>query len=129
MLLDPLANALSRVQNCERARKLEVTVNPASKLIGEVLRVIKEGGYVGEFELLEDGKGGKFKIRLLGKINRCGVVKPRHPVGRDEYERWEKRYLPASGFGILVVSTNQGVMAHSEAKARGLGGRLLAYVF
>ena len=129
MPLDPLANALSRVQNCERARKLEVTVAPASKLIGEVLRVFREEGFVGEFEFLEDGKGDKFKIRLLGKINRCGVIKPRHPVKRDGYERWERRYLPATGFGILVVSTTHGVMAHSQAKERGLGGRLLAYVF
>ena len=129
MLMDPLANALSMIKNYENARKHEVVVSPASKLIESVLRVMHRDGFIGKFEFIDDGKGGKFRIFLLGKINECGVIKPRHAVKHDDYEKWEKRYLPARGFGLLIVSTPRGIMTHEEAKRGGLGGRLLAYVY
>jgi small subunit ribosomal protein S8 len=127
--MDPLANALSMIKNYENARKREVTVAPASKLIAEVLRVMQREGFIGEFEFINDNKAGKFRIALLGRINGCGVIKPRHAVKHDGYEKWEKRYLPAAGFGSLMVSTPKGIMTHEEAKKQGLGGRLLAYVY
>jgi small subunit ribosomal protein S8 len=129
MLLDPLANALSKIENYERARKREVIVEPASRLIGDVLRIMQQEGFIGEFKFIDDGKAGKFKIALVGKINGCGVVKPRYAVKRDEYEPWEKRYLPAAGFGLIVVSTQKGIMSHQQAMKQGLGGRLLAFAY
>ena len=129
MLLDPLANVLSKIENYERARKREVVVSRASRLIGDVLRIMRQEGFIGELEFIDDSKGGEFRIALLGKVNGCGVVKPRHAVKRGEYEHWEKRYLPAAGFGLLIVSTQRGVMSHRQAEEQGLGGRLLAYVF
>jgi small subunit ribosomal protein S8 len=50
-------------------------------------------------------------------------------VGKTDYEDYEGRYLPARGFGVLVVTTPMGVMSHAEAKGKGVGGRLLAYVY
>jgi len=129
MLLDPLANALSKIQNHERARKREIVLSPASKLINEVLRIMQAEGFIGEFEFIDDGRAGKFKVALQGKVNGCGVIKPQYSTKRDEYEKWEKRYLPAAGFGVLVVSTPQGVMTHKKAMELGLGGRLLAYAY
>ncbi|MGC8816571.1 MAG: 30S ribosomal protein S8 [Candidatus Hadarchaeum sp.] len=129
MLLDPLANALSKIDNYERARKKEVIIDPASKLIREVFQVMQDEGYIGAFEFIDDGKSGKFRVELKGKINRCGAIKPRFAVKVNEYEKWEKRYLLASGFGLLIVSTSKGIMAHTKAKELGLGGRLLAYVY
>ena len=129
MLMDPLCNALSKTDNYERARKREVLLSPASKLIREVLQIMQEEGFVGEFEFIDDGKSGKFRVELKGKINRCGGIRPRHSTKKDEYEKWEKRYLLAAGFGALVVSTSKGVMTHLKAKEQGMGGRLIAYVF
>ncbi|HID60760.1 MAG TPA: 30S ribosomal protein S8 [Hadesarchaea archaeon] len=129
MLLDPLANALSKIQNHERARKREVDLVPASKLINKVLQIMQEEDFIKKFEFIGNGKAGGFKVTLKGKINRCGVIKPRHSTKHDEYEQWEKRYLPAAGFGILVVSTPQGVITHKKAMELGLGGRLLAYIY
>ena len=68
-------------------------------------------------------------VELSGRINDCGAVRPRFSVKRTEYERFEKRYLPARDFGILIVSTTEGVMSQKEAMERGLGGVLLAYVY
>jgi small subunit ribosomal protein S8 len=127
--MDPLANALNHLSNCERVGKKVAYIKPASKLIGRVLKVMQDYGYIGEFEFIEDGRAGIFKVELIGKINKCGAIKPRFPVKKLGYEKFEKRYLPARDFGILIVSTTQGVMSHEEAKKRGLGGRLLAYVY
>ncbi|MDZ4226799.1 MAG: 30S ribosomal protein S8, partial [Candidatus Pacearchaeota archaeon] len=60
---------------------------------------------------------------------KCGVVKPRFPVKLDEFEKFEKRYLPAKNFGIIIVSTSNGIMTHIEAKEKKLGGRLIAYIY
>ena len=90
---------------------------------------MQKNKYIGEFEFIDDGIAGKFKIQLLGRINRCGVVSPRYSVGRNGFTRWERQFLPAVGVGILIVSTSQGVMSHNEAFAKGLGGRLVGYVY
>lgn len=129
MLLDPLADALSTIKNAESIGKPECTVSPASKLIGNVLKVMKDKGYIGEFEFIDDGKSGLFKIQLKGKINKCGVIRPRHAVKNTEFEKWEKRFLPARGFGSIILTTPDGVMTHNEAMENGLGGELLAYVY
>lgn len=129
MLLDPLADALSVIKNAEDIGKPECTISPASKLIGSVLKVMKDEGYIGEFEFIDDGKSGVFKVQLKGKINKCGVIRPRHAVKNLEFEKWEKRFLPARGFGSIIITTPDGVMAHSEARENGIGGQLLAYVY
>lgn len=129
MLIDPLANALSVIKNAEDTGKPECSVSPASKLIGSVLKVMKDNGYIGEFEFIEDGKAGVFKVQLRGKINKCGVIRPRHSVRNVEFEKWEKRFLPARGFGSIILTTPGGVITHSEARDSGIGGQLLAYVY
>ncbi|MBN1786187.1 MAG: 30S ribosomal protein S8 [Candidatus Methanofastidiosa archaeon] len=128
MLNDPLADALSNISNQEKVRKNQCMV-PASKTIGNVLHILQKYGFVGAFELIDDGKSGNFKVDLMGNINLCGVIKPRYAVKKGGYESFERRYLPARGFGILVVSTPNGVMSHHDAQEAGLGGRLLAYVY
>jgi small subunit ribosomal protein S8 len=86
-------------------------------------------GYIGEFEFIDDGRAGKFKIQLLGRVNKCGAIKPRFAVKADGFEEWEKTFLPARDVGILVVSTPYGVLPHREAKEKNVGGRLLAFVY
>jgi small subunit ribosomal protein S8 len=127
--MDPLADAMSVVKNAESVGKPECIIHPASKLIGRTLKVMADRGYIGEFEFVDDGKSGMFKVKLLGRINRCGVIKPRFATKAADLEKWEKRYLPAKNFGVLILSTSRGVMAHSDARAQNLGGQLLAYVY
>jgi small subunit ribosomal protein S8 len=129
MLNDPLANALSLMKNAEIKGKVSCLIQPSSKLIGGVLNLLKAKGYIGEFEYIEDGKAGVFKVKLLGHINNCGVIKPRYPIKREELEKWESRYLPARDFGLLILTTTQGIVSHEEAKKSGIGGKVLAYVY
>ena len=90
---------------------------------------MQDNGYIGPFETIENGKGGVFKVDLKGKLIDTRVVKPRFAVGITEYEKFEKRFLPARNVGLLVVSTPKGVMDHKKAKQLGLGGRLLSYIY
>ncbi|AGN17143.1 MAG: 30S ribosomal protein S8 [Methanobrevibacter boviskoreani] len=128
-LMDPLSDALTNIRNNELQVNSTCTISPASKLIGHVLSVMKKENYISNFEYVDDNKAGKFEVELDGNINQCGVIKPRHAVKKDEYEKFEKRYLPAKNFGILIVTTPEGIMTHKEAKAKGIGGRLLAYMY
>jgi len=127
--VDTLSNGLTTLMNNELRNKPSCVISPASKLLGRVLRVLQLSGYIGEFEFIEDGRAGKFKVQLLGRINKCGAIKPRYAVKADEFENWEKTYLPAREMGIIVVSTPFGVISHKEAKAKSVGGRLLALVY
>lgn len=124
-----LANLFTSLQNAEMRNKKECIVIPASKLASEVLRVLQQRRYIGEFEFIDDGVGGKLRIQLLGRINKCGAITPRFPVKRDDIVDWEHRFLPAVGVGLLIVSTPNGVMSHAEAQNAGVGGRLLGYVY
>ncbi len=127
--LDPLADALSNIYNNEERRKHECIIKPASKLIGWVLRVMQKNGYVGAFEFIDDGRAGKFRVQLLGRVNKCGVIKPRFSVKVEKIGSWENKFLPGKDFGILIMTTTEGVLAHKEAVKRKIGGRLLAYVY
>lgn len=128
-MMDTLANGLTSIMNNEMRNKQECVISPASKLLGRVLRVMQLSGYIGEFEFIDDGRSGKFKVQLLGRINKCGAIKPRFSVGTTQFETWEKRFLPSRDIGVLVVSTSQGVVSHRKAKKKKIGGRLLAFIY
>jgi small subunit ribosomal protein S8 len=127
--MDVLANGLTVIMNNEMRNKRECVISPASKLLGRVLRVMQLHGYIGEFEFIDDGRSGKFKVQLLGRINKCGAIKPRFAVRLDEIEDWEKKFLPSRDVGLLILSTPKGVLTHREAKEKRVGGRLLAFVY
>ena len=126
---DTLATALSNIFNAEKIGKQTCLVKPLSTTIKVVLEIMKNNNYIGNIEYNENSKGGIAKIILLGNINKCGTIKPRYNVKRIEFEKFEKRYLPAKDFGFLIVSTSKGVMTHLDAKTNKLGGRLLAYFY
>lgn len=128
-LNDPLANVLSHILNCEKKGKVSCEVSPNSKIIRSVLGVMKDNKMIGDFEVVDERRGGVLKINLLGNINICGVVKPRFSITKSNYELFEKRYLPAKGFGFLIVTTSEGVMTHRQALEKNIGGKLLAYCY
>jgi small subunit ribosomal protein S8 len=127
--LNVLSNLFTALYNNESRRKKECIVTPASRFASEILRIMQKHRYIGEFEQIDDGRSGKFRIQLLAKINKCGIVTPRFSVRRNEYLNWERQFLPAYTMGILLVSTSQGVMSHHEAQDKGLGGVLVGYVY
>ncbi len=129
MQQDTLNDAMSVIKNAEKIGQGECFVRPSSKLIGRVLKVMQELGYINQFERVEDGRSGMFKVSLTGAINDCGVIRPRYAVKAADLEKWESRYLPAQDFGVLILTTTRGVITHTGAKKEGVGGKLLAFVY
>jgi small subunit ribosomal protein S8 len=126
---DLLNDALVALRHADRDGRPRVEISPTSKLIGEVLRLFREHGYLTDFAFVPGARGGKYEVSLSRRINSCGVVKPRLSVQHDDLERFESRFLPAQDFGLLVLSTNRGVVGQTEAREMKIGGRLLAYVY
>ncbi len=127
--MDPISDALTHIKNSETASKRIVTIKPASKLLGEVLRVMQEKGYISKFERMNENHLHLYKVELAGKINQVAAIKPRYAVAKNDFEKYEKRFLPARDIGTIIVSTSQGVMAHDDSKAKAIGGRLIAYIY
>jgi len=127
--VDPIADSLINIKNHELASKNVCILRPASKLLGEILKIMQENRYIGTYEYIDDGREGMYKINLIGKINECRAIKPRYSVRKDEFEKYEKRYLPSRDIGIIIVTTPQGVLTHIDVKKKLIGGKLLAYVY
>ena len=126
---DLLNDALLALRHADQYGKGRVEIAPTSRLIGEVLRIFRESHYIEDFAFVPGGRGGKYEVTLARRINSCGVIKPRLAVRGRALERYESRYLPAQDFGLLVLSTNHGVMSHAKARELKIGGKLLAYVY
>jgi small subunit ribosomal protein S8 len=129
MLNDPLSNVLGVINNAELRGIKQCSIKPSSKLILRVLDIMNARRYIGTHNVIEDGRGSIIQINLIGAINKCGSIKPRFSVNSSNYEKFEKRYLPAKDFGVLIISTPKGIMTHTDAKSKGYGGRLLAYCY
>jgi small subunit ribosomal protein S8 len=127
--MDTLVNALNVIMMNESRHKKECVIYPASNLIGRVLRLIQSKGYIGEIEYIDDGRMGKFRVQLFGRINECKAVSPRYSVKVSSIEKYEKRFLPSRDLGMLIISTPKGVMTHHDAENQNMGGRIIAYVY
>ena len=128
-MTDPIADLLTRVRNGQLAGKTEVKA-PASKLKVEVLRVLKEEGYIADFSKVdEDGKPtlsvqlkyyqGKPVIERVQRVSRPGL---RVYKGKDELPK------VLGGLGVAIISTSKGVMSDRAARASGQGGEVLCVV-
>ena len=128
-LNDALSIALSTLWNAEKVGRDECLINFNSKIITSVLNILKREEYIKDFQVIKQGKKTITKISLLGNINKCLAIKPRYPLKIEDYKKFEKRYLPATNVGILIVSTNKGIMTHRESRQNNLGGKLIAFCY
>ena len=126
--MDHLADALNTIKTHEYVGQMKCRVR-ATKLIEKVLDVLKEHSYLSDYKKIEDGRSGYFEVELDGRINDCGVIKPRYPVKKNEWARKEEQFIPGVGVGLLIVSTSQGIMTNADAEEKKIGGRLVAYVY
>jgi ribosomal protein S8 len=132
VVYNTLANALTSIYNNEVRRKAEAIIYPSSNLVINVLRVMQKEGYVGEFEVIDDGRWGKIRVQLIGRINKCGPITPRLSIKYRELLRmpdYVRKYLPSKEIGTLILTTPKGVMSHRDAISNRMGGILLGYVY
>lgn len=124
-----LAAVLSRIVNAEKISRPTFTTLCNSKLIRQVLTILKEEGYIADFVENKDAKGNSLTITLSGQLNKTGVITPNFNVSTDEFVSFEKRYLPSKDFGVLILTTNKGIITHKKAKEENVGGKLIAYAY
>lgn len=115
--------------NSSKISKNVVTIFPVNNVIKRILEIMHDNQYLGECKVIEDNKGNSMEINLIGAINNCNVIKPHFSVKKDEYEKYEKRFLPSRNMGIMIVSTSEGIMTHAQAKKKNIGGKLLAFCY
>jgi small subunit ribosomal protein S8 len=130
-MTDPVADLLTRIRNAakERHEKLEV---PASRLKANVVRVLKEEGYIKNFRLQREEGRPVIKVYLKytndGKSVIQGIRRVSTP-GLRRYAGYEEMPRPLSGAGIAIVSTSKGVMTGQRARTQKVGGEILAEVW
>jgi len=127
--MDVLAQGLNVIKTHKRIGRRSCVIRPSSKLLLDVLEIFKRSGYIASYELKKDGRGDELVVNGIGPINDCGVIKPRFSVPADDWVKWEERYILSKDFGLLIVSTSQGLMTNMEARSKNLGGRLIAYIY
>ncbi len=124
MSQDIVADGLNQIMNAKRARKKEVVLTRYSKLLISVLALAKLKGYIKDYGL----DSGKLQVEF-GKLNECKAIKPRYTVTVNEIEKYQRRYLPAKDFGILIMSSSKGLITDQTAKEKNTGGCLIAYIY
>ena len=124
MSQDIISDALNQLMNAVRANHSSVSIKRYSKLLNSILAVAKLKGYVKDYSI----ESGELKIHI-GRLNGCSSIKPRFLVHSSDLDKYVKRYLPAKNLGILIVSTQQGLMTHQTAQEKNIGGSLIAYMF
>jgi small subunit ribosomal protein S8 len=131
MLTDPISDYLTRIRNALVAQHLEVEV-PASRLKKEMSRLLQEQGYISDFAVEPTPVGEVIRIKLRYTDDRQPVISGLERVSRPGRRRYvDHKQVPRvqGGMGTAIVSTSTGVMTGHEAKARGVGGEVVAYVW
>jgi len=130
-MTDPIADMLTRIRNALTVHKDTVEI-PSSKMKQAIAQILLEEGYIKGVELVEDGFNGKLLITLkytednrsvIGGLQR--VSKP----GLRTYSGAQTMPKVLGGYGIAIVSTNQGIMTDKQAKRKNVGGEVLCYVY
>ena len=131
MLTDPISDYLSRIRNGLTAAHEEVEM-PASRLKKEMSRILTEQGYISGFDVEPTRIGEVIRVQLRYTEDRQPVISGMSRVsrpGRRQYVNRNQVPRVLGGMGTAIVSTSAGVMTGHEAKAKGVGGEVVAYVW
>ena len=130
-LSDPIGDALTCIRNANRVKKERVDIK-ASKLLTEVMKVLRQERFIHDYRLIDDKKQGILRVYLrkanesLRKINR--IIRVSRP-GLRRYTQKNEIPVVLSGLGICILSTPQGIFSGEDARKRNVGGEVLAKVW
>ncbi len=128
---DPIADMLTRIRNALIARHEEVII-PASNMKKSIAKILLDEGYIKSVDYIEDGLQGKIKITLKYAQGKESVIKGLKRIskpGLRVYAKNEEIPKVLGGLGIAIISTSKGVMADKAARAAGIGGEVLAFIW
>jgi len=130
-MTDPIADLLTRIRNASKERHEKVEI-PASRLKANIVRVLKEEGFIKNFRLQREEGLPVIKVYLKYTDEGAAVIQGVRRVSRPGLRRYsghEKLPRPLSGAGVAIVSTSQGVMTGQKARAQKVGGEVLCEVW
>jgi len=124
MSQDIVSDGLNRIMNAKLAGQTSITLKHHSKFLQNILAIGKLRGYIAEYS-----NGSKGLFIEFGKLNKCKAVKPRYVVKVNDIDKYIRRYLPARGIGVIVISTSKGLVTHQTALDKNIGGSIIAYFY
>ena len=129
---DPIADMLTRIRNANTAKHDTVDV-PASKMKIAIANILVDEGYIAKYDLVEDGNFKTIRITLkYGKAKNEKIISGMKRISKPGLRVYaNKEELPKvlGGLGVAIISTNKGVITDKEARAQGVGGEVLAFVW
>lgn len=131
MMTDPIADMLTRIRNAAQAMRPEVEI-PASKMKERIAHILKEEGFVGKVERVQEKKQGVLRIQLRYLPNKRGVITGIRRVSRPGlriYVNHQKIPRVLNGMGIAIVSTSKGILSDRECRRQHQGGELICTVW
>lgn len=129
-LNDPISNLLTIIRNGVQASKETVDI-PASKLMGRILEIFKEDGYIEDFRLMKDGVQGSYKVYLKYDSKKPVIIglKRISKPGLRVYAKNDRVPRVLNGMGTAVISSSKGVISDREARKMKVGGEVLCYIW
>jgi len=127
---DPIADMLTRIRNANRVGRRVVLIRK-SKICNGIAQVLKDEGYIEEFDVVDDGKQGQLRVKLKYTMNGEKIIHEldrQSKPGRRDYRKVDALPKVLNGMGIAVVSTSKGVMSDRKAREQNVGGELLCTV-
>ena len=131
VMTDPIADLLTRIRNANLVHHDKVEI-PASKIKRAIVQILKDEGFVKDFDVLADGKQGILRVSLKYGPERDRVITGIKRISKPGLRVYAKReQLPKvlGGLGIAIISTSQGLMSDKQARKTSLGGEVLAFVW
>lgn len=130
-MTDPIADMLTRIRNANTVGHKTVEI-PASKMKKAIAEILKEEGYIEDFEVIEDDKQGIIKVTMKYGANKekviSGIKKISKP-GLKVYAKAQDVPKVLGGLGIAIISTSKGIVSDKEARKLGVGGEVICYVW
>jgi len=131
VMTDPIADFLTRIRNANMVYRSTVEI-PASRVKVALASVLKDEGFIKDYEVIEDNKQGIIRIYLKYGANKERVISGLRRIskpGRRVYARKDQVPRVLGGFGIAILSTSKGIMTDKQARKLGLGGEVICYVW
>jgi small subunit ribosomal protein S8 len=130
-MTDPIADMLTRIRNANQMKHKTVEL-PASKLKSEILKVLKQEGYITDFKSVNDGVQGTLRVQLKYLDNEERVIRGLKKIskpGLRVYAKTDELPKVLNGLGIAIISTSKGLLTDRAARREKVGGEVLAYVW
>lgn len=131
VMTDPIADMLTRIRNANSVFHEKVDI-PSSKIKQSVAQILKEEGFIKDYEVISDDKQGVLRVSLKYGANREKVITGIKRISKPGLRVYAKKdQLPRvlGGLGIAVISTSKGIMTDKKARKESLGGEVIAYVW